>query len=232
MMPCLVKLLFFPLCILFNQYSIQATVFSCNPSVPCGCSRYDVDINSRIIGGEPVFNHSWGWAVSLRVANNMHFCGGSILSPHYILTAAHCVDDDEIMEYDLKAAVGTDTLSDDDGQRLSISQIFLHPHWRPTTNENDIAILKLYNPIQFNDSNIARICFPPIDKLTPIEIPKIESSLVAIGWGATVFDGDASNILRQVTVKAIENKEEKCNNSINNVTIQFCAAVDGGGKGI
>ncbi|CAF4396060.1 unnamed protein product, partial [Adineta steineri] len=64
-----VKLLFFVSYILFNQYPIETTIFTCNTFASCGCSRYNVAINARIIGGEPAVNHSWGWAVSLRVLN-------------------------------------------------------------------------------------------------------------------------------------------------------------------
>ncbi len=97
--------------------------------------------------------------------------------------------------------------------------------------ENDIAVLKLKNPIDFNDSNVARICLPRLDESLLPEFPVIKSSLVAIGWGYTKAHRGVSEILRQVTVEAIDNNEPKCNNSISNVTIQFCAAVDGGGKG-
>lgn len=217
--------------ILFIGYSIQATKYSCNTLARCGCSQNEVDINLRIFGGETVANHSWGWAASLRVENEMHFCGGTILSSEYILTAAHCVDDPELMDFGFKVAVGTDTLSDQNGQRLFVSDIFVHPHWTSRTNENDIAILKLKNPIDFNDSTVARICLPSINELTNTEFPLINSSLVAIGWGYTKAHGIVSETLQQVTLEAINSNESKCNNSINNVTIQFCAAVEDGSKG-
>lgn len=223
------QLIFVILCHLFSQHSIRATEFFCNKLAPCGCSKNDV-ITTRIIGGEPVVNHSWTWAVSLRTEDETHFCGGTILSAQFILTAAHCVEDPEILDYDLKAAVGTDTLSDKNGQRIPVSDIFLHPEWTSRTNENDIAILKLKTPIDFNDSSIARICFPSINTFG-MDFPMVKSSLVAIGWGYTTPGGMTSDLLQQVTLEAIDNRELKCNQSINNVTVQFCAGVDGGGKG-
>lgn len=215
--------------VIFIRCSIKAKEFFCNQLAPCGCSEYDV-ITTRIIGGEPVVNHSWGWAVSLRVDEELHFCGGTILSSQFILTAAHCVDDPEIVDFHLKAAVGTDTLTDRDGQRIAVAKIFLHPQWTSSTNENDIALLKLEKPIDFNDKSIARICFPAIDTFGR-EFPDIKSSLVAIGWGYTTPSGNTSNILEQVTLEAIDSHDLRCNQSIHNVTIQFCAGVDGGGKG-
>ncbi|CAF1507269.1 unnamed protein product [Adineta ricciae] len=225
------KLLIFLICIIYNPDLIKSTEFSCNESASCGCSQYNAIVNSRIVGGEPAVNHSWGWAASLRVFSGIHICGGTILSPIYILTAAHCVDDPEIMNCNLKVAVGTDTLTDDEGQRIPVERIYLHPQWTPKTNENDIAVLKLITPIEFFNTSVAKICFPSISVSLATKFPKTDSSLVAIGWGSTTTpDGDTSNVLRQVTVQAIDSRERKCNNSINNPTLQFCAAVSNGGK--
>jgi len=231
MMIHLFELIFFVVCIFLNQYSVQATVYSCNTTAPCGCSQNEVNINARIIGGEPAASHSWGWAVSLRVPQNRHFCGGTILSPHYVLTAAHCVDDPNMSRIKLTAAIGTDTLYDNNGQRLVVSKIYKHPGWNSNTKENDIAILKLKKAIYFKDRNIAKLCLPPLTNITGIEFPWTNTKLVAIGWGSTVSDGSSSSVLRQVTVAAVGNQEPKCSNSIKNVRLQFCAAVNGGGKG-
>ncbi|UJR23039.1 hypothetical protein I4U23_026065 [Adineta vaga] len=225
-----VRLFILLICLLWNQHLVESTEFACNASTSCGCSQYNALINSRIVGGEPAINRSWGWAVSLRVLTEIHFCGGTILSPMYILTAAHCVDDPDIVNYDLKVAVGTDTLTDNDGQRIAVDEIFLHPHWTSKTNENDIAILKLKTPIVFRNQSIAKICLPSMSTSILTEFPRINSLLVAIGWGYTTMNGNLSNVLRQVTLQAIDHQETKCRNSINNITLQFCAAVSGGGK--
>jgi transmembrane serine protease 2 len=231
MVISLLKLSLFVVCIFLNYYPVQATVYSCNTTAPCGCSPNDVNINSRIVGGETAASHSWGWAVSLRITYNQHFCGGAILSPYYILTAAHCVEDSSMPYTDLKVAVGTDTLYDDVGQRVSVSKIIIHPRWNSITKENDIAILKLKKVISFKDRNIAKICLPSVNSSTETSFPMTSSSLVAIGWGYATTSGSASNSLRQVTLESVRNEASKCSASINNVKLQFCAAVDGGGKG-
>ena len=230
-MNYLLKLVLFTVCVSLNQHLVQATIFACNTSAPCGCSANEVNINARIVGGEPSASHSWGWAVSMRVYKTQHFCGGSIISPSFVLTAAHCVDDPRLSRLEITVAVGTDTLTDNSGQRIVVSKIYKHPGWNSYTKENDIAILKLKKAISFNDRNIAKLCLPSLTEYRDVDFPWVNSKLVAIGWGSTSSGGSSSNVLRQVTVAAVGSREAKCSNSIQNTRVQFCAAVDGGGKG-
>lgn len=46
----------------------------------------------RIIGGTNIDISNVPWQVSLRnIASNRHFCGASIISKNWVVTAAHCV---------------------------------------------------------------------------------------------------------------------------------------------
>ncbi|CAF4899010.1 unnamed protein product [Rotaria sp. Silwood1] len=224
------QLILFVLCVFLNQYLVQATVYPCNKAAPCGCSKNSVSINARIVGGEVAPSHSWGWAVSLQKRPSRHFCGGSILSPKYVLTAAHCVDDIYLSIDQLTVVVGRDNLLDNIGQRIVVSKIYVHPQWIPNTFKNDIAILELSQAIFFGDNNIAKLCLPSSYGMGATDFPLMKSKLVGIGWGTTMANGFISDKLRQVTVEAVGNQESKCSNSITNKTTQFCAAVNGGGK--
>ncbi|CAF2454736.1 unnamed protein product [Rotaria sp. Silwood2] len=184
------------LCFSHNQYVVQATIYSCNTAAPCGCSKTPVNINARIFGGEIAASHSWGWSVSLRKSDIGHFCGGSILSPSYVLTAATCVYKINLTTTELTVVVGTDNLDDNIGQRSAVSEIYVHPkwnqQWHPTWNstkfENDIAILKLKEAISFDDDNIAKLCLPSSYDTIETDFPLINSQLVAVGWGETELD--------------------------------------------
>jgi len=231
-MTDLFRLLCFLLCNYSSLHLTQAIIFECKSTDPCGCSRNNVDINSRIVGGETVAYRSWGWAVSVRNSYDVHICGGTILSKYFILTAAHCFlkVSEEYLPYSI--AVGIDSLLSTTGQIRIVSQIIIHPKWNSTGTENDIAILKLNTSILMNDTNIAKICLPKVTKLQQVRYPILHSSLVAIGWGITTWEDFISPMyLRQVTLEAIDNTESKCNKIIKNVHLQFCAAVIGGGKG-
>jgi secreted trypsin-like serine protease len=215
-----IRLLLLFLCNSSHLFLIQAIVFECKSTDPCGCSRNNVDIDSRIIGGETVAYRSWGWAVSVRNSYNEHICGGTILSKYFVLTAAHSI------------AVGMDSLFSTTGQIRIVFEIIIHPKWNFTTKENDIALLKLTTPISMDDINIAKICLPDVTKFQQIRYPKLNSSLVTIGWGITAWEDFISPMyLRQVTLQTIDTTETKCNKIIKNVNVQFCAAVKGGEKG-
>ena len=50
---------------------------------------------SRVVGGVNAEPHSWPWIISLRILNGtFHNCGGSLIRPNWVLTAAHCVNRD------------------------------------------------------------------------------------------------------------------------------------------
>ena len=50
----------------------------------------NADGNQRIINGEEAIPHSFPWMVSIQGQADPHYCGASILSPNWVLTAAHC----------------------------------------------------------------------------------------------------------------------------------------------
>jgi hypothetical protein len=228
----LFRLLFLLLCNYSGLFLTQATIFECRSTDPCGCSRNNVEIESRIVGGEVVAYRSWGWAVSIRHSYDTHLCGGTILSKYFILTAAHCFRRSSEQYLPYSVLVGVDSLLSTTGQIRIVSNIIIHPKWNSTSKENDIAILKLNTSISMDDINIAKICLPKVTKLQQLRYPILHSPVVAIGWGITTWEDLISPMyLRQVILETIDPIEPKCNNIIKNVNVQFCAVVKGGGKG-
>jgi len=77
---------------LYHERYTQGEPFSYNCFLfltGCGQPRY---AQSRVIGGNNANSNSWPWQIVL-YSNGRAGCGGSIISPNWIVTAAHCVVD-------------------------------------------------------------------------------------------------------------------------------------------
>ena len=59
------------------------------PRFSPGCGNRP--FQARVVNGENASPHSWPWQISLRV-NGRHICGGSLIKPDWVVTAAHCVE--------------------------------------------------------------------------------------------------------------------------------------------
>ncbi|CAF0944902.1 unnamed protein product [Didymodactylos carnosus] len=199
---------------------VTAVTYKCNPSASCGCSKNSAILN-KIVGGEIAIQQSWGWAVSIRRSGS-HICGGSVISPTFILTAAHCITNG------LSVVVGIDKLTDK-GQTRPISRIYSHPSYNTKTLENDIALLQLSSPLVLTQGTVSKVCLPSNN--VPSEYPPSGKTVVAIGWGVLASSSQSvSQSLRQVTLNSIPKSTKSCSTSLRNSVTQFCAGVNGGGK--
>jgi secreted trypsin-like serine protease len=210
---------------------ISTTTYTCDPSIPCGCSTSSTTVTERIVGGEAAPDHAWGWAVSFQLFDE-HMCGASLLTSDSAVTAAHCVADFLDQLSYLSIVVGTNYLDGTSSttlQQRSVIEISMHPLYNSTYFTNDIAILRFFPLNISSGSNLAFICLPDANQ-DPFQT---NSSLVAIGWGVTDESSDTlSNYLQQVTVLAFSSTSSDCLQSgLTNSTLQFCAGIYGGGKG-
>ncbi len=133
------------------------TVYSCDTNATCGCSTNPVSI-TRIVGGQAAGTATWGWIVSISIANS-YLCGGSIISSSWIITAAHCVNGYSASQITIYAGsiirwTGTQT-------RVA-SKVIVHPSYNSKTYVNDIALLQLASPLTMSDPNISSICIPSV----------------------------------------------------------------------
>ncbi|CAF1297762.1 unnamed protein product [Adineta steineri] len=200
-------------------------MYTCSSNATCGCSGNSA-VLTKIVGGENAASQTWGWMASLRYSStNSHFCGGSIISPLHILTAAHCTiglsSPSAVNVY-----VGSIYLSDT-VQTRRVSYIHIHPNYSTTTYINDISILKLSSPLTIDQTNVAIVCLPNVSSiiLASQEYPAPNTSLIAIGWGYLTEGGDSvSQTLQQVTIQAIAAKSIYCKNvQPADLSVQMCA---------
>ncbi|EMP36818.1 NADH-cytochrome b5 reductase 2 [Chelonia mydas] len=106
---------------------------------------------TRIVGGNQVKQGSHPWQVSLKRWQR-HFCGGTIVSAQWVVTAAHCVLDRHLRDY-LNITAGEHDLSlmEEGEQTLPVKAIIKHPNFNPKRPMNyDIALVKLDGAFNFN----------------------------------------------------------------------------------
>ncbi|XP_065433691.1 transmembrane protease serine 3 [Chrysemys picta bellii] len=161
----------------------------------CGTrSKY----SSRIVGGNASSPWQWPWQVSLQF-QGFHLCGGSIITPWWIVTAAHCVYD-LYLPSSWSVQVGFVTQQDTSVNPYSVEKIIYHRNYKPKTMGNDIALMKLAAPLALNGL-IEPICLPNFGEHFP------EGKMCWIsGWGATAEGGDTSETMNFAGVPLISNK--------------------------
>uniref|UniRef100_A0A3P9MB65 Peptidase S1 domain-containing protein n=1 Tax=Oryzias latipes TaxID=8090 RepID=A0A3P9MB65_ORYLA len=112
-------------------------------------------LNSRIVGGQDAPAGSWPWQVSLQ--RSRHFCGGSLINNQWVLTAAHCFPSTNPSGVTVHLGLQSIQGSNPNAVSRSIVKIIIHPGYSSSTFENDITLLMLASPVNFND-HIAPVC--------------------------------------------------------------------------
>ncbi|TDH08330.1 hypothetical protein EPR50_G00097180 [Perca flavescens] len=128
---------------------------------------------SVIIHGKKVPQNSMLYMASVQNSKH-HVCGGFLISENFVLTAAHCDDEEPT-----SVVLGThDITKADDSMRYSITK-FKHPHYKGVSYGNDLMLLKLSRSIGLND----RVQQIPLPKDEKNMTENVECSVA--GWGYT-----------------------------------------------
>lgn len=148
----------------------------------------------RIVGGTDALPQQFPYQASLRSKPNLrHFCGGSIVSNRWILTAAHCTIDERAST--LVAVVGTHLLSTG-GVAHRIAVVRNHEQFNRISLENDIALIQTTHLISFG-------LFVSAIKLINRDVQSGGGELVVSGWGRIATKGPIPDNLKWLRTKAI-----------------------------
>nr|XP_057936301.1 coagulation factor IX isoform X3 [Doryrhamphus excisus]XP_057936303.1 coagulation factor IX isoform X3 [Doryrhamphus excisus] len=105
-----------------------------------GASGMTEDLSPRIVGGALEKPGGSPWQVLIRRADGYGFCGGTLVSDRWVLSAAHCFQQRAhhitIGDYDKQRR-------DPGEQMIKVQQVLIHPHFHSFTLDSDIALLYL-----------------------------------------------------------------------------------------
>uniref|UniRef100_A0A8C8RNF5 Peptidase S1 domain-containing protein n=1 Tax=Pelusios castaneus TaxID=367368 RepID=A0A8C8RNF5_9SAUR len=138
----------------------------------CMCMPGLAAVDERVVGGQNCGRHQQPYQVALMRSPKIVRCGGVLIHPCWVLTAAHCALNSPISmrlgEYSLRTTEGTE-------QFIKSTQSFVHPNYNSTTHDSDLMLLKLQNVARIN--NYVRT----ID--LPDNCPEPNTECVVSGWG-------------------------------------------------
>uniref|UniRef100_A0A1L8EGF7 Putative chymotrypsin-2-like protein n=1 Tax=Haematobia irritans TaxID=7368 RepID=A0A1L8EGF7_HAEIR len=157
----------------------------------------------RVIGGSDVPEGALPYQVSIQNTFGEHVCGGSILSPQWILTAAHCLEWPK--EY-LKVVTGTVNWTKPDAEHF-VDDLRVHCLHNKPMYHNDIALIHLSTPIVYN----ART--QPV-KLATSNTLKDGDKLLLSGWGSVKVWGRTPDILQSAELNYMDHA--KCSTAVRN----------------
>ncbi|XP_041082360.1 trypsin-3-like [Polyodon spathula] len=151
---------------------LLALLFGCAAAVPS-------EDDERIVNGYECRPHSQPWQVYLTYSGGNRWCGGSLISEWWVVSAAHCYKpasslEVHLGEHDTTREEGTE-------QRFWVSKAIAHPQYDSRNLNNDIMLIKLAQPARFT-AYVQPIALP--SRCATAGTPCLVS-----GWGNLRTDG-------------------------------------------
>ncbi|NXA42065.1 FAXD protein, partial [Eudromia elegans] len=174
----------------------------------------------RIAGGMFCQRGQCPWQVLIRNSRGEGFCGGSLISSRWVVTAAHCLDlvrphhvtvDFDKYQREMKE------------QKIGVERSWPHPHYDSDNYNSDIALLYLSSEVAFNEFALP-ICLPS-PNLAALLTEEGRVGTVS-GWGATHQRGATLRFLMRVRVPVVS--MESCQRSMDRLVTDnmFCAGYE------
>ncbi|XP_003923553.1 suppressor of tumorigenicity 14 protein [Saimiri boliviensis] len=170
----------------------------------CDCGLRSFTRKARVVGGTNADQGEWPWQVSLHALGQGHVCGASLISPSWLVSAAHCFIDDRGFRYSdptqWTAFLGLHDQSKRSAQEVQerrLKRIISHPSFNDFTFDYDISLLELEQPVEYS-SAVRPICLPDASHVFPAG-----KAIWVTGWGHTEYGGTGALILQKGEIRVI-----------------------------
>ena len=174
---------------------------------PAGAS--DDRASGRIVGGQMTTVTEWPWQTALVLDHDLFpgndfqrlLCGGSVLTPRLILTAAHCFVDTGLTAAQVEVITGRTQLSAGGGQVFNAQHVHTFGY-NPLSGQNDVALVD----ISPGATSSPPIKLPGPDERSLWDTPPglVADGAFVTGWGDTSEGGSPSDFLREAFLRIID----------------------------
>jgi len=169
----------------------------------CSCGAHNKDAPRIVNGRETGKNEYPSYAALYRVIRNTFsnretrnlYCGGSLISDRYVLTASHCM---AFPASEIQVVLGGHDMEQAEPSRISVGveKIIKHENYNARTVKNDVALLKLKESVRFT-SQISPVCLPP----KHFTDNTYNRQGTVMGYGTTNYQGSGTTVLHDVDLK-------------------------------
>ena len=151
------------------------------------------EADTRIVGGTTTTTSAYPFMMQITDASQNQFCGGTLVSPTKVVTAAHCMAGET--PSGVRVVGGRTYQNGSDGTVAKVSDIWVHPDYTTATRGDDVAVLTLSTSMPYATASYVGS--------SDTGVYAAGTSARILGWGTTSSGGSSSNQLRTATVPTV-----------------------------